>query len=86
MRVVVLGATGNVGTAVVDVLRADRDVDSIVGVARRIPELELAKVDWHSADIVEADLVSLFQGADAVVHLAWLISRRGTSTRCGPST
>jgi UDP-glucose 4-epimerase len=73
MRGVVLGATGNVGTAVVDALGADRDVDSIV--ARRIPEFELAKVDWHSADIVEADLVSLSQGADSLVHLAWLSSR-----------
>ena len=26
-----------------------------------------------AADIADADLISLFQGADAVVHLAWLI-------------
>lgn len=73
MRIVVLGATGNVGTAVLDALIRDPDVESIVAVARRAPELERPKVEWTSADIVDADLVRLFRGAGAVVHLAWLI-------------
>ena len=37
MRVVVLGATGNVGTAVVEALREHSDVEHVVGVARRLP-------------------------------------------------
>jgi UDP-glucose 4-epimerase len=73
MRVVVLGATGNVGTAVVRALGADPEIETILGVARRAPALELAKVEWRSADILDADLVRLFRGADAVIHLAWLI-------------
>src|SRR5215213_1645832 len=52
MRVVVVGASGNVGTSLLRVL---------------------AETDWLEADIVDADLVSIFRGADAVVHLAWLI-------------
>ena len=78
LRVVVLGATGNAGTTVVDALAADPRVGSIVGVARRRPRVGAAKVEWRTANIVDADLVSLFRGADAVVHLAWLIqpSRR----------
>ena len=35
MRVVVVGATGNVGTSVVSALAADEAVESIVGLARR---------------------------------------------------
>lgn len=73
MRVVVLGATGNVGTSTVRALSGDPEVDSIVGVARRLPELNVHKVDWRQADIRTADLTSLFHGADAIVHLAWLI-------------
>jgi UDP-glucose 4-epimerase len=73
MRVVVLGATGNVGTAVLDALRRDAGIASILGVARRTPAVALPKVEWRSADIVDADLVELFRGSDAVVHLAWLI-------------
>ncbi|MDQ3983211.1 MAG: NAD-dependent epimerase/dehydratase family protein, partial [Actinomycetota bacterium] len=48
-------------------------VTSILGIARRLPELRMPKVTWRRADIVTDDLVSLFRGCDAVVHLAWLI-------------
>ena len=73
MRVVVVGATGNAGTSLLETLERDPAVDSILGVARRMPELDFAKTDWASADISKDELVPLFRGADAVVHLAWLI-------------
>jgi nucleoside-diphosphate-sugar epimerase len=73
MKVVVLGATGNVGTSVVGALCADRDVEHVVGVARRPGGLDLDGLEWARADIRSADLTALFRGADAVVHLAWLI-------------
>ncbi|MEV6318121.1 NAD-dependent epimerase/dehydratase family protein [Streptomyces sp. NPDC051776] len=73
MRVVVVGATGNVGTGVVQALADDPAIDSIVGIARRRPEWAPAKTTWVEADVGEGDgLVELFRGADAVVHLAWL--------------
>ena len=73
MRVVVVGATGNVGTSLVELLSTEPRVDSIVGVARRRPELELARTEWATADVGRDDLVPIFRGADAVVHLAWVI-------------
>jgi nucleoside-diphosphate-sugar epimerase len=73
MRVVVVGATGNTGTSLLPALSRDRGVDSILGIARRRPSLELSKVEWAEADIRTAPLAELFDGADAVVHLAWLI-------------
>jgi UDP-glucose 4-epimerase len=73
MRVVVVGATGNAGTSVLGALGADRDVESIVGIARRRPTLEFPKTEFVSADVAHDDLVPHFRGADAVVHLAWLI-------------
>src|SRR5690349_16881799 len=73
MRIAVVGATGNAGTSVLRSLIEDDRVDSILGIARRRPELELRKVEWAEADVRSADLVDLFRGADAVVHLAWLI-------------
>jgi UDP-glucose 4-epimerase len=83
VRVVVLGATGNAGTAVCRRLGADPEVESIVGVARRLPTASLAKVRWRAADIAEDDLGPIVAGADAVVHLAWLIqpSRRESALR-----
>jgi nucleoside-diphosphate-sugar epimerase len=73
MRVVVTGATGNVGTSVLYALGQDPAVDEIAGLARRRPELALPKTTWAGADVARDDLVPHFTGADAVVHLAWLI-------------
>src|SRR5688572_28557661 len=73
MRVVVTGATGNAGTSVLRALGDDPRVESVVGIARRRPEMRWPKVTWVAADVTQADLVSLFRGADAVIHLAWLI-------------
>jgi len=73
VRVVVVGATGNAGTSLLHELAAEPAVDSVLGVARRLPKLEVAKTDWAAADITVDDLVPFFRGADAVVHLAWAI-------------
>jgi UDP-glucose 4-epimerase len=73
MRVVVIGATGNVGVRVVEALARRDEVHAVVGVARRLPALDMPKTGFVAADIRHADLVSIFEGADAVVHLAWMI-------------
>jgi nucleoside-diphosphate-sugar epimerase len=73
MRVVVTGATGNVGTSLLRALADDPAVTSVLGLARRRPELELAKTAWATADVADDDLSGHFRGADVVVHLAWLI-------------
>lgn len=73
MRVVITGATGNAGTSLIDALVEEDRVDSIVGIARRLPEISLPKTEWVSADVTRDDLNEHFRGADVVVHLAWLI-------------
>ena len=73
MRVVVLGATGNVGTSVVQSLAAEPEVTSVLGLARRLPDWQVPKTQWVAADMASDDLVAQLRGADVVVHLAWLI-------------
>jgi nucleoside-diphosphate-sugar epimerase len=77
MRVVVTGATGNVGTAVMSALSIEPGVDSVLGLARRKPELGLPKAEWAAVDLgrpgATAELAGLLAGADAVIHLAWRI-------------
>jgi len=73
MRVVVTGATGNVGTSVLRALSTDSAVSEVIAVARRDPGRDLEGARFVRADIATDDLAALFAGADAVVHLAWLI-------------
>jgi UDP-glucose 4-epimerase len=73
IRVLVTGATGNVGTSVVDALLADGGVDEVVGLARRRPPRPSAGARFVAADVASDELVPLFRGADVLIHLAWLI-------------
>ena len=72
-RVVVVGATGNVGTSVVRALSESEEVGEIVGLARREPEWRPPRTVWRRGDVLGSNLPSLFDGADAVIHLAWAI-------------
>jgi nucleoside-diphosphate-sugar epimerase len=78
MRIVITGATGNVGTALVQALAVD-GTHELVGVARRPPPVgPLSR--FVAADVARDDLSEAFRGADVVVHLAWEIQpsrRRG---------
>ncbi|HEX2044263.1 MAG TPA: NAD-dependent epimerase/dehydratase family protein [Gaiellaceae bacterium] len=73
MRVVVVGASGNAGTSLLQALAGAGNVESVVGIARRRPDAVFAKTTWVEADVERDDLVQHFRGADAVVHLAWRI-------------
>ncbi|GAA4477204.1 hypothetical protein GCM10023190_16410 [Enteractinococcus fodinae] len=80
MRIAVVGATGNAGTAVLRELAARDEVESILGIARRLPNREMEpyrQADWQQIDIqferARADLEKALNGYDAVIHLAWLI-------------
>lgn len=73
MKVVVTGATGNVGTSTVQALSKSPEIDEIVGLARREPTWMPPKTSWVEANILNADLGAIFEGADAVIHLAWAI-------------
>jgi len=76
MRIVITGASGNVGSALLR--RLGRDGHELVGVARRPPASEPpfdAVSRWSFLDLTRDEsvprLVETFRGAEAVVHLAW---------------
>src|ERR1044072_2555322 len=73
MRVIVTGATGNVGTSVIEALSEEPQVDEAVGVARRRPSWQPPKTTWIDADVLSSELPEAFDGADAVILLAWAI-------------
>jgi UDP-glucose 4-epimerase len=73
MKVVVTGATGNVGTSTVQALSESPEIEAIVGLARREPTWTPPKTNWVEANVLTADFAAVFEGVDAVIHLAWAI-------------
>ncbi|MET9230249.1 NAD-dependent epimerase/dehydratase family protein [Lentzea sp. NPDC003310] len=77
-KVVVTGASGNVGTALLRRLAQEADVE-VHGISRRPPAdaPPYRGVRWTPVELgragAEEVLRTAFEGADAVVHLAWLI-------------
>ncbi len=89
MRIVVVGASGNLGTALLRRLAREPHAEAI-GVSRRRPGAHTRHgagrppgrnpyegVTWHPIDISAVDaperLTTVFEGADAVVHLGWAL-------------
>jgi len=72
VHIVITGATGNVGTSVIESLAKEAAVTSVVGLARRLPTWRAPKVHWAQVDIAQDDLGAHLRGADALIHLAWL--------------
>jgi UDP-glucose 4-epimerase len=75
MRIVITGASGNVGSALLRRLVEDGGHE-LIGVARRPPggDASMPEVSWVAADLTRDDpaaLRNVCDGADAVVHLAW---------------
>jgi nucleoside-diphosphate-sugar epimerase len=73
VRIVVVGASGNVGTSLLHALAGEPAVDSVLGLARRLPAARFDKTEWAEADVTSSELAPHFRGADVVIHLAWLI-------------
>ena len=78
MRVLVTGATGNLGTSLLEALDAEPEVAEVVGVASRLPQVTVSPYDtatWFQCDLTARDAVATLteaaRGCDAVVHLAW---------------
>jgi nucleoside-diphosphate-sugar epimerase len=73
MKVAVTGAGGDFGTAILRPLVADDRVDEIVGIDIVPPRLEHDKLRTEHCDVRAAGLRDHLEGAEAVVHLAFVL-------------
>jgi nucleoside-diphosphate-sugar epimerase len=81
LTVAVTGPTGTFGLALMPLLQEDDQVARVIGIARRPfdpAERGWTKMEYRRGDVREADaLRASFEGADVVVHLAFLILSGG---------
>ncbi len=84
LTVAVTGPTGTFGLALMPLLEADDRVSRVIGIARRPFDPVRhgwAKMEYRRGDVRDADaLRAAFDGADVVVHLAFLIVSGGKET------
>jgi nucleoside-diphosphate-sugar epimerase len=85
LTVAVTGPTGEIGRAFIRSLERARDVGRIVGMARR-PFDPAAhgwkRTEYRRGDVLDrASVEGLVEGADVVVHLAFVVLKAGSETR-----
>jgi nucleoside-diphosphate-sugar epimerase len=84
LTVAVTGPTGTFGSALIPLLQEDDRVDRVIGIARRPfdpAERGWTKMEYRRGDVRDVEaLRASFDGADVVVHLAFLILGGGKRT------
>jgi UDP-glucose 4-epimerase len=77
LTVAITGPTGDIGRSLLRRLDANPEVERVIGMARRPfdpASLGLEKTEYRQGDILEPEsLGNLVEGADVVVHLAFVI-------------
>jgi UDP-glucose 4-epimerase len=74
--VAITGVSGASGELVVRALASDPAITRIIGVDARDPTFRPAVLEFHRVDLVSADLKAVFEGADVLAHLAFLVAPR----------
>jgi nucleoside-diphosphate-sugar epimerase/putative sterol carrier protein len=75
MKVVVTGGSGQLGTLVLTRLEGRDDIEKIVSLDLVPPMVASSRIDWRIADLRDPGLERHLEGADALVHLAFIVTR-----------
>src|SRR3954467_744621 len=85
LTVAVTGPTGDIGKPLLRALDRTREVKRVVGMARRPfdpASLGLRKTEYRPGDVTRReDVDALVEGADVVVHLAFVIIAGSAASR-----
>ncbi|HEX4381959.1 MAG TPA: NAD-dependent epimerase/dehydratase family protein [Myxococcales bacterium] len=77
MRVAVTGGSGQLGGLVLRRLADERSITGIVAIDLRPPLVASSKIEALRLDIRDKDLAHRLRGCDVLVHLAFLVAKRG---------
>jgi UDP-glucose 4-epimerase len=77
-KVVVTGGSGQLGTLVLERLVQSRHIRKIVSLDLVPPMLPSPRIDWRIADMRDPGLERHLEGADALVHLAFIVAKRAS--------
>lgn len=78
MKVVVTGGSGHLGALVLERLAASPEVERILSLDLVPPRTASSKLEYRIADLREAGIARHLEGADALVHLAFVVTKRAS--------
>jgi UDP-glucose 4-epimerase len=85
LTVAVTGPTGDLGRAFIRALERSREVERIIGMARRPFDPAThgwKRTEYRRGDVLDrASVETLVEGADVVVHLAFIVVKASAETR-----
>jgi len=73
LRILLTGISGAAGSFITPLLLDDGDVESVVGLDARSPDLKHRKLSFIEADVRDPGIGKHFEGIDTVVHLAFIV-------------
>lgn len=74
MKVVVTGGSGQLGSLVLERLVSQRKIKKVVSLDLVPPIVPSPRIDWRIADLRDPGLERHLEGADALVHLAFIVT------------
>jgi UDP-glucose 4-epimerase len=78
MKVVVTGGSGQLGTLVLERLVTDRTIKKIVALDLQPPIVPSTRIDWRIADMRDPGLERHLEGAEVLLHLAFIVTQRAS--------
>jgi UDP-glucose 4-epimerase len=76
MRVLVTGAAGYFGRAILPALAADPSIETILATDRQAPDFSHHKLRFVARDLVAVGAADLLDQVDAAIHLAFVVERQ----------
>ena len=73
--VAITGCSSRFGRVLLPLLEADPIIDRVVGIDLVPPVGTYSKLEFHTKDVRDPDLQTVFAGCDTVVHLAFIVGR-----------
>ena len=74
MDVAITGAAGYFGRKLIALMEEDEFYDRVVGISRRQWNHGFTKLEYHRMDVRDEGIKKLFEGVDAIIHLAFVVS------------
>lgn len=73
MRLFITGISGYLGGLLLKAMEKDEAIEKVIGVDVREPSFKPDKLEFHTGDVRDPGLAKLMQGADAVLHMAFIL-------------